>query len=121
METDKRTYLLRLRMKDVTYTVECLPEDLEVRGNAVASGDDEQDREVEDAILADLEGGNPWAWCCVRVTARVGPFEGVDTLGGCSYRDEQAFRDCGYFDDMKFSAFDDLADKIESAGGVLER
>lgn len=45
-------------MKRVTYTIEVHPEDIPVRGNAISSGDDALDREVEDSILSDLEAAN---------------------------------------------------------------
>lgn len=121
METDKRTYTIRLKLADVEYTVEALPETLEIRGNAQASGDDAEDRRVEDSIIADLESGNEWAWCCVRVTAQVGSFKGPDHLGGCSYKSKADFCEPGgYFDDMKNEALARLVCEIEAAGGVLE-
>lgn len=78
----------------------CEPEDLQVRGNAQASGDDADDRSVEDQILADLESGNDWAWCCthVRVTYQGNSVD--QYLGGCSYASEKDFRAGDYFTDM---------------------
>lgn len=70
----------------VTYALSIEEELTQVRGNAMASGDDKLDREVEDAILARLESGDQWAWCGVIVTASIEvegeTFEGRDTLGG---------------------------------------
>lgn len=101
---------------EVTYTLECLPEDIGVRGNALASGDDGEDRRAEDAIIADLEAGNEWAWCCVKVTAEWNGFEGKDYLGGCSYASEDDFKQPGgYYDDMKQQALDDLYRTVRSA------
>jgi len=93
----------------ITYTIECLPEDIEVRGNAAVSGDDAFDKEVEDSILADLERGNDWAWCFVCVTASLTvdnfTFTGTDNLGCCSYKSEKDFcKPGGYFDSMKEQA-----------------
>ena len=96
-------------------TVECLPEDVSVRGNAVCSGDEEYDKAVEDKIIADLEF-NPWAWCVVKVTATAEDlpgFEGCDYLGGCSYSSEAEFRAGGYFDDMKTEAIAELKEARE--------
>jgi len=105
--------------RDVTVTVECQPEDLPVRGNAMASGDDAADRATEDAILADLDAGNQWAWCsvCVRVawTAPSGrTYHASSHLGACSYTDEATFRADGYFDDMVAGAMGQLDDDLRA-------
>ena len=92
----------------VTYTVECLPEDMPVEGNAMSSGDDQYDKEVEESISNDLDSGNPWAWCVVKVTAEWNGLKGVDYLGGCSYKSEYDFRQDGYYEDMKDQALQDL-------------
>jgi hypothetical protein len=93
----------------IEYTVECLPEHTPIQGNAMASGDDELDHKVERDILADLQAGNPWAWCCVKVTAAFRGLEETDYLGCCSYESEEGFREPGgYFDDMKATARDRL-------------
>lgn len=96
--------------------IECYPEDNPVRGNALASGDEDEDRACEDAILRDLEGGNVWAWCTVRVVARDGKHEGSSSwIGGCSYENEKGFRECGEFEALKSEALEDLAANIERA------
>lgn len=117
---ENQVYTLRLFLRDVDYTIECLPEDTPVRGNSVASGDDEYDRKVERKIERDLDRGNEWAWCCVRVTARLSRFKGEDYLGGCSYSSQDEFCRDGYFQDMKAEALADLIRNIKEAGGVLE-
>jgi len=99
-------------MNEIEYTVSAEPEDAEVRGNAMASGDDDVDRHCEDAIIADFDGGNVWAWCCVKVTACIDGIEGTDYLGCCSYKDEDDFRKGGYFEDMKLCAAADLRAKL---------
>lgn len=106
----------------VSYKLECMPEDTPVRGNAMNSGDADFDRECEDKILADLEGGNDWAWCCVRVTATYDGIDcvvGMDYLNCCSYNDEEDFKaPGGYYDQIKEEARDDLYWKL---GSVLAR
>ena len=106
-------------MSEITYTIECLPEDCPVRGN-FATGDAVQDREIEDQIIADLDNGNPWAWCTVKVTARIEGINlvGVDYLGCCSYRDQADFEACMYFADMKAQANNDLIAQIEVVKAV---
>ena len=101
----------------VTYSVECLPEVIESRGNAGCSGDEGFDRQVEKNIIADLEAGNEWAWCTIKVTARydgVDGIVGVDWLGCCNYSSEEDFKKCPYFEDMKNQARDDLYQYLES-------
>jgi len=101
---------------EVTYTLECSPEDIPVRGNALASGDDEEDALAEDRILNDLDCGNEWAWCRVDVYAEWNGFQGRDSLGACSYRDEDDFKaPGGYYEDMKERALDDLYAQVRSA------
>ena len=99
----------------ITYRIYCLPEDIPVRGNAIASGADKADQEVEDTILADLERGNEWAWCTVKLTASYGGLTGVDYLGACSYASEDDFRQDGYYEDMKAAATSDLLAQLKAA------
>jgi hypothetical protein len=106
----------------VSYEMTVEPEDLDVRGNVMDSGDADYDRQVEDTILERIDDGDDWAWARVRVTAT---YEGVDcvvgddVLGGCSYRDEKDF--CapgGYYEDMLSVAREDLYTQLE---GILAR
>ena len=96
-------------------------DDIPVRGNALASGDDDADRECEDAILTRLEAGDVWAWAIVVVTATLDGFTGSDCLGACSYADEESFREPdGYFDDLVNGARLDLEQKLEHAWKTLQ-
>jgi hypothetical protein len=47
----------KLTAKDVTFTVEIEQDDFPFRGNAMASGDDEVDRDCEREIAEALERG----------------------------------------------------------------
>jgi len=96
-----------------------------VRRNALASGDDAEDKAYEDAILERLDAGDVWAWAQVEVRASYADVDGADYLGACSYEDEDDFRQPGgYFDDMRERALDQLALELETAwkdiGAVLE-
>lgn len=104
--------LRKLTMADVTVALRAEPEDVEVRGNALASGDKAEDRKAEDAIIADLEGGNEWAWCCAVVEVSWGEFKGVATIGCCSYESEEDFKAGGYYEDMVEEAVDGLNNGI---------
>lgn len=111
----------KLRAEEVTFTVECLEEEIPVRGNAMASGDDAADREQEEWVFRELDAGNQWAWCTVKVTARWNGIEGVDYLGCCSYRSEADFRaPGGYLDDLKAEALDALNAKIAETLSTLD-
>jgi|SRR5947209_6545836 len=94
---------------EVEFTVTAEPEDVSPRGNAMASGDDELDRKVEDEILERLDNGDVWAWAHVVVTAEWNGFAGTAGLGGCCYEDEWDFRENSmYFADLCEEALDDL-------------
>ena len=80
------------------------PEHIPVRGNAIVSGDDDYDKEVEDSIISDLEKGNKWAWCCAAVEVSYvcpccghEPDSHTEYLGGCSYKDADDFKRGGYY------------------------
>ena len=111
---------MRLTPEMCTFTIECTPEDAPVRGNAMASGDDALDKEVEDQIIADLEW-NEWAWCVVKVTCRYGRASGAQYLGGCSYKDESDFSSPdGYLPQMKAEAYEECCFDVESIKQSLE-
>jgi len=110
----------KLRAKDVTFTLTAEQDDLPVRGNAMASGDDEVDKAYEDQILARLDHGDEWAWASVTVRAEWNGFVGEDHLGGCCYRDEADFTTPGgYYDDMKQEALRMLNEEVRRAGKAL--
>jgi hypothetical protein len=93
-------------VRNADYEIECLAEDTSIVGNAMASGDDDFDAKCEQSIIDDLEDGNEWSWCTVRVTCTVRGYGsvGTDYLGCCSYDGEEAFKAGGYYDDMKGEA-----------------
>lgn len=77
-----------LTAPDVVFTISYEADDLAVRGNAMASGDPETDREAEDMILRRLESGDDSAWCTVVVTASWNGSYCSDYLGACTLTDE---------------------------------
>jgi hypothetical protein len=100
------------KISQVEFTIECLPEEIPVKGNCSAI-DEETDRETEEHINNQLNSGNEWAWCCVKVTAKYKGIEGADYLGGCSYESEKDFTEQdGYYKDMKQAAFNDLINNL---------
>lgn len=83
-------------MVKIKYELTYQQDDIPVRGNAVASGDDAFDKATEDRILADLDLGNDYAWALVKVTASVEDmgqrFVGTAYLGACSYESDAELR-----------------------------
>jgi len=97
-----------LKEDEVTFTLECLPEDMPFEGNCSAI-DEETDRAQEKWIRDQLRADNEWAWCCMKVTAKWEGYEGVDYLGCCSYESAADFKQPGgYYDDMKSQALEAL-------------
>jgi hypothetical protein len=100
----------------INYSLDVVPDDMPIEGNALASGDDELDATVEREIAERLARGDVWAWCIVAVTAEYKGFTGVVHLGGCSYRDEEDFKqEGGYYEDLKREARDSLLADLRAA------
>ena len=103
---------------EVIFSVECEPEECQIEGNA-SDIDEETDRETETWIREELEAGNEWAWCSVKVSATVRSrgfeFQGAAYLACCSYRGIDDF--CtpdGYYPDMCQEALGELDEQIQS-------
>lgn len=75
----------KLKADEVTFTVTVEQENIPVRGNCMASGDDAFDRECEDEIIQALDRGDIEAWCYILVTAEWEGSKGHGSLGGCSF------------------------------------
>ena len=103
----------RLTVDMIDWEIEALPEDMSVRGNAVVSGNDEQDKEIEGDIIEDLENGNEWAWCIAKVTGKYNGIEAVEYLGGCSYNSAEDFETGGYLEDMKDEVMKQIQDMVD--------
>lgn len=97
----------------IKYTLSYDLDHAAVRGNALASGDEAVDKEVEDEILERLRRGDAWAWAQVTVTASCLGFEGHDHLGCCTYKDEDDFRASDYYKDMCNNARDEMLKNVE--------
>ena len=105
--------------------LEVRQDDTPIRGNAMASGDDDLDRKVEDEIIERLEDGDVWAWSLVEVFATV-ELNGEtitgdsDYLGACCYHNQESFEACPYYDDMRAIAFGSLRRKLENIKLALD-
>lgn len=91
-------------IEDVTFEIICHPEETQIEGNAMASGNEDHDRKVEQDIQDQLESGNEWAWCTVQVRASYDEQSASEYLGCCSYESEEDFKKGGYYEDMKETA-----------------
>lgn len=113
-----------LREDEVRFTIEADFDYLPIRGNAIASDDEELDRIVEDEVIDRLERGDVWAWALVKVTA-TWEDEGVvheasDYLGACSFWDESDFK-AVYYEDMKAQALANLNADIAAHARALAK
>jgi hypothetical protein len=100
----------------ITYTLHVHPEDMPVRGNVMASGDDELDKRVEDEIIDRLNRGDDWAWCTVEIRAEYRGLIGAAFLGGCTYDSERDFvENSGYYEDLCHEARQNLLAEIDEA------
>lgn len=108
-----------LTLADVQVLVHCLPEDMPLKGNVMVSDDDAFDRECEEDIQRQLDAGNEWAWCCVRVVCIWEDWSAEMYLGGCSYSGEAEFRTDAYFDDLQNEALGRLNAEVREAASKL--
>lgn len=105
----------------IEYGIEDWPEEVSVRGNALASGDDEEDERAENEILDALDRGNRWAWCTVRVTCRIPGYDAIgdDWLGCCSFTNRAAFEEA-YYDGMRANARRSLKSELSKELGEVQ-
>lgn len=101
-----------LTNKDVVFTIHADYEDIPVRGNAIASDDPAFDKQVEEEILDRLDNGDVWAWASVEVRGTYKGLKSSTYLGCCSYENEEAFRNDGYYEDMCAEVLADLNQKV---------
>ncbi len=104
----------------VQFEIEVVADDTPVRGNALASGDDAEDKRVEDEIIERLNQGDIAAWCGVVVKAvcviKGERFEGQASIWACSYAsEEEAISSTIELYDLKGEARADLLNAMISA------
>ena len=103
----------KLNRDEIQIRIAVLPEEIPVKGNAICSGDEDFDHQVETEILKRLEQDDVWAWATVRVTAEWEGLKEAEYLGCCCYADEEEFRqEGGYFDEMVDEALANLNKRL---------
>ena len=102
-----------MQEKDVEFEVFCLSEHTSIRGNCLASGDDEEDEKCARWIEKQLDNGNAWAWCTIMVTGKYLGLSSKSYLGCCSYKSKKDFEDDVYYQDMKNEIIEDLRTQEE--------
>lgn len=112
--------LRKLQAAEVKFLLEVTQDDVSPRGNALASGDSEVDKQAEDEILARLQRGDVWAWASVKVTAQWQGFLGVAYLGCCTYSNEEEFKLDSYYTQLCNDAMDDLHRSMLQVATALE-
>jgi len=102
---------------DVEFSTRIVPDDMEPRGNVMASGDEAADRLAEDEVFRQLHSGNVAAWCGIVVHAEWRGFKGVASIWNCSGETEEALlSSCSdYVEALQSEAFDDLCRAVSSS------
>jgi hypothetical protein len=106
----------------ITYALYVEQDHIPVRGNVSASGDDEEDRQIEEDVLARLNRGDTWAWANVTCEASLSGYTGYDYLGACSYENTEEFiAPGGYWEDMKSNAREELFANLKRASDAYRK
>jgi hypothetical protein len=116
----------KLTAAEVTFEVTIEAEEMPVRRGHFASGDAEQDKADEDAIIRRLDRGEVEAWCGVVVTATWEAPDGTeymgrDSLWGCSLDDSYTAEVVAEHHGMREQALDDLNQVIACSIGKAKR
>lgn len=102
----------------VIYTHKIEPEDLPVKGNVQASGDDEEDRKAELWVSDQLDSGNVAAWCHVVVTASALGVSASTSLSGCSYDSVETLNQ-DLLPELQEEAFTNLCHEIQRLADLI--
>lgn len=103
--------MLNVKPQDVDWTIECLPEIDGPEGH-FATGDDDYDRAIVADINEQLDNGNEWAWCVVKLTGAIDGLVASAYLGGCSYGSREAFETDAYYKDMQHEVCEELLTQL---------
>ena len=105
-------------IEQVEFSLKVEEEEIPVRGNAIDTGNREEDRKYEKKILDRLDAGDVWAWCSVLITCEWRGLKGYASLGCCCYTNEADFKNNSlHYEEMRQEAYADLLKKIEALKG----
>ena len=90
-------------------------DDSQVRGNALASGDDALDRTAENDILGRLDSGDISAWCGVVVNVTISAWTGTASIWACTLDDTYTADIVASDHGLLEEAFDDLLRVLNAA------
>lgn len=100
---------------DIKIAVTAFPEEIPVKGNAMSSGDEDFDHQVETAIYERLKMDDIWAWTTVCVTGAWEELTMHEYIGCCCYDSEEDFRNnSGYFEEMVDEILANLNKRIQN-------
>ena len=117
------TQIRPVTLDEVSIYIHVEQDQTPIIGNALASGDEKVDREYEHELAKRLvQDGDVWAWASITVNAHWCGFTGRDSLGCCTYKDEEDFKQHSeYYEDMVEVALRDLNDQISDKWEILRR
>lgn len=84
----------------------------------ISADSEDTDRFVRD-VEEMIDEHGLWGWCQVEVKATFGQLTGSAYLGGCSYKDEDDFRNGGYLDQMVDEAIGDIQTQLDEIVSLL--
>ena len=102
-----------VRRDDVDFNFWVEAEQLVLKGNVQASGNDDDDRQAEQWVSDQLDAGNVYAWCVGMVRAIWNDIQVVSSLGGvsCASRDEFYSEIAPELEDQ---AYDELVERVRA-------
>jgi hypothetical protein len=108
----------KLRRDEVKFRYSIEPDSWPFKGNVLASGVEEDDKEAEDEVRRRLEANDILAWCISKCTAYwVSPsgeiHYGTSMLGGCSYAPDTTMEEIVEDMGLEEEALDSLMDGLE--------
>lgn len=112
----------QIELNEIHWELLAEQDDTPVRGNAICSGDDDYDRQIEDEIIERLNNGDEWAWASVTVRGSWNGIVASEYLGCCSYRDADDFRNDGgqgYYSDMREAVRAEIQSLAESIATAI--
>lgn len=96
----------KIRQDEVTISI--IPEDEDFTPNDGMYADG-----FAESVAEMVDEHGLWGWCSVNVQVEFAGLTGNAYLGGCSYKGEDDFKQCGYYEDMVNEAMQDLQSQVD--------